>query len=289
VNSVWFISAAVISVLAIWVAWAKAPQWARRSRVSARLHRLADQEEAVSSFWLSRLASQFTESSIARGDFQDIRDAYAATGRTREQAQLLYLLFCWILPAVAVVVGFVFFGPIGGMIVAALSFLVPRRAIRSMGERAEQRQNLEAVELCHLTRMLMEAGLSLERVLRLIAGQARPLLPMLSARLDRFNRLMESGAERSQALDELGENRRIPVLRNYVVLMKQSSQLGAGVSLSLDQIIEEAQNVERNRVREETNRIGAKMTVIMMAFMLPALFILIGGPAVISIAEALSG
>ena len=287
-NSVWFISAAAISFLAIWVAWAKAPQWARRARINARLHRLADQDEEPSSFWLSRLASQFTESSIARGDFEDIREAYAATGRTREQAQLLYLLFCWILPAMAVAIGFVFFGPIGGMIVAALSFLVPRRAIRSMGERAEQRQNLEAVELCHLTRMLMEAGLSLERVLRLIANQARPLLPMLSARLDRFNRLMESGAERSQALDELGENRRIPVLRNYVVLMKQSSQLGAGVSLSLDQIIEEAQNVERNRVREETNRIGAKMTVIMMAFMLPALFILIGGPAVISIAEALS-
>ena len=109
---------------------------------------------------------------------------------------------------------------------------------------------------------------------------------MLSSRLDRFNRLMESGAERTQALDELGENRRIPVLRNYVVLMKQSSQLGAGVSLSLDQIIEEAQSVERNRVREETNRIGAKMTVIMMVFMLPALFILIGGPAMISIADA---
>ena len=174
------------------------------------------------------------------------------------------------------------------MVLAALAFLVPRRAIRTLGERAEQKQNLEAVELCHLTRMLMEAGLSLERVLRLIANQARPLLPMLSARLDRFNRLMESGAERSQALDELGENRRIPVLRNYVVLMKQSSQLGAGVSLSLDQIIEEAQNVERNRVREETNRIGAKMTVIMMAFMLPALFILIGGPAAISIVDALS-
>ena len=33
--------------------------------------------------------------------------------------------------------------------------------------------------------------------------------------------------------------------------------------------------------------LAPKMTVIMMAFMLPALFILIGGPAVISIAEAL--
>ena len=76
-NSVWFISAAAISFLAIWVAWAKAPQWARRARINARLHRLADQDEEASSFWLSRLASQFTESSIARGDFEDIREAYA--------------------------------------------------------------------------------------------------------------------------------------------------------------------------------------------------------------------
>lgn len=287
-NSLWFAAAFLLAILSFWVGWVKTPQWVRRARINSRLHHSADEEEEASNFWLARIASQFTESSIARADFEEIRDAYAVTGRTREQAQLLYLLFCWVVPAVVIVAGFMLFGPIGGMIVAALAFLVPRRAIRALGARAEQQQNLEAVELCHLTRMLMEAGLSLERVLRLIANQARPLLPMLCSRLDRFNRLMESGAERSQALDELGENRRIPVLRNYVVLMKQSSQLGAGVSLSLDQIIEEAQNVERNRVREETNRIGAKMTVVMMAFMLPALFILIGGPAVISIADALS-
>jgi tight adherence protein C len=287
-TSLWFVAAAILAISALWVTWVKAPQWARRARISARLHHLADQDEETSSFWLARLASQFTQSSLASGDFEEIREAYAATGRSREQAQLLYLVFCWIVPAVVIVIGFWVFGPIGAILLAAMAFLVPRRGIRAMGHNAEQRQNLEAIELCHLTRMLMEAGLSLERVLRLIASQGRPLLPMLSARLDRFNRLMESGAERTRALDELGENRRIPVLRNYVVLMKQSSQLGAGVSASLDQIIEEAQNVERNRVREETNRVGAKMTVVMMAFMLPALFILIGGPALISITDAFS-
>ncbi|SOC26350.1 type II secretion system (T2SS) protein F [Alloalcanivorax xenomutans] len=134
----------------------------------------------------------------------------------------------------------------------------------------------------------MEAGLSLERVMRMIAAQARPLMPKLILRIDRFNRLMESGAERNQALDELGENRKIPVLRSYVLLMKQSSQLGAGVSSSLEQIIQEARDVERSKLKEETNRIGAKITVVMMVFMLPALFIIIGGPAVISIADALS-
>lgn len=286
--NLWFVAAMIMALLAVWVAWFLAPRWARKARVHARLKNAGDVEAESSSFWLSRFATRLTESSLAREDFREIQEAFSATGRNREQSQVLYLVYCWLIPGIVVFGGFVFLGPMGGMLVAAGAFLLPRRAIRSMGRRAEQRQNIEAVELCHLTRMLMEAGLSLERVLRLIAAQGRVMIPMLAMRLDRFNRLMESGAERTQALDELGENRRIPVLRSYVVLMKQSSQLGAGVSLSLDQIIEEAQNVERNRVREETNRIGAKMTVIMMAFMLPALFILIGGPAVISIAEALS-
>tara|TARA_R110001606_G_scaffold261206_15_gene409604 strand:+ start:25421 stop:26290 length:870 start_codon:yes stop_codon:yes gene_type:complete len=284
----WLIAAIAVALTSVWVASIKAPRWARRARINARLKERAVDDDTASSSWLGELASRFTESSLVLNDFEEIRQAYAATGRGKEQAQVLYLLFCWLIPALATVAGFTLFGVLGGMIVAAFAFLMPRRVIRGMGKNAELRQNLEAMELCHLTRMLMEAGLSLERVLRLIATQGRAMLPMLAPKLDRFNRLMESGAERSQALDELGENRRIPVLRNYVVLMKQSSQLGAGVSHSLDQIIHEAQNVERNRIREATNRIGAKMTVVMMAFMLPALFILIGGPAVISIGEALS-
>ncbi|MFP1677110.1 type II secretion system F family protein [Alloalcanivorax sp. C16-2] len=287
-TSLWFVAALLMALLSVWVAFFMTPRWARKARIHTRLKNPGDSEGEASSFWLTRIATRLTESSLAREDFREIREALAATGRSREQAQMLYLFYCWLLPAFIIVTGFLFMGVLGAMVVAALAFLLPRRAIRSMGRNAEDKQNLEAVELCHLTRMLMEAGLSLERVLRLIAVQGRPMIPMLSLRLDRFNRLMESGAERTQALEELGENRRIPVLRSYVILMKQSSQLGAGVSDSLDQIIEESQKIERNRIREETNRIGAKMTVIMMAFMLPALFILIGGPAVISIGEALT-
>lgn len=286
-TSIWLFAAMIMAFFAVWVALLKAPQWARRGRINARLHH-ANEVEGASGFWLTRLASLFTESSLARGDFEEIRQAFAVTGHSREQSQVIYLLFCWLLPAVVIIAGFLIFGVVTGMVIAAAAFLGPRRVIRGMGDAAEHRQNLEAVELCHLTRMLMEAGLSLERVLRLIAVQASPMLPMLTPRINRFNRLMESGAERSQALDELGENKRIPVLRNYVVLMKQSSQLGAGVSTSLEQIIAEADETERSRIKEATNRIGAKMTVVMMVFMLPALFILIGGPAVISILNMLS-
>ena len=280
----------VLVAIALWLLLFKAREWEMRARVHARLNDTSGThtESDDGGFWLWRLSGALTESSLAASDYEDIRVALKGMGKTREQSQVIYLLSCWFLPVFVAIIGFVFFGALGGLVASAGGFILPRRTIRTMGTQAEMRQNLEAVELCHLTRMLMEAGLSLERVLRIIGVQGRPLLPILITRIDRFNRLMKSGAERSQALEELGENKRIPVLRSYVVLMKQSSQLGSGVSHSLEQIIEEAQNVERNRIREETNRIGAKMTVIMMAFMLPALFILIGGPAVVSIAEALT-
>ena len=287
-NDILLILAVVLVFVSLWLMF-KAREWQLRARISQRLTDTNGRvENEDRGFWLWRLSAALTESSIADSDYQEIRQALAGMGKSREQSQMIYLLACWVLPGVLALVGFLVFGMLGGLLTAAAAFIIPRRMIRSMGSQAELKQNLEAVELCHMTRMLMEAGLSLERVLRIIGVQGRPLLPILSLRIDRFNRLMQSGAERSQALDELGDNKRIPVLRSYVTLMKQSSQLGAGVSRSLDKIIEEAQNVERNRIREETNRIGAKMTVVMMAFMLPALFILIGGPAVISIADALT-
>jgi tight adherence protein C len=290
VNDLFLALSVVLVLVALWLLLFKAREWEMRARVHARLHDTAGVrvENDSGGFWLWRISGALTESSLAASDYEDIRLALKGMGKTREQSQVIYLLSCWLLPVLVAAIGFLFFGALGGLLMSAAGFILPRRTIRGMGAQAEMRQNLEAVELCHMTRMLMEAGLSLERVLRIIGVQGRPLLPILIARIDRFNRLMKSGAERTQALDELGENKRIPVLRSYVVLMKQSSQLGAGVSHSLDQIIDEAQNVERNRIREETNRIGAKMTVIMMAFMLPALFILIGGPAVVSIAEALT-
>lgn len=286
----WFLLAAAAALFALWMAGYMAPRWAVRSRIHERLRNRGggvNADDDISGF-LAEFGESFTSLSAIQGDYEDMEAALETTGRSRQQSQATYLTLCWLFPLVVIVLGFIVAGPIAGVVVAAVGFLLPRRIIRTMGANAEKKQNLEAIELCHMTRMLMEAGLSIERALRLIAVQARPIMPHLASRLDRFNRVMESGADRTAALDELGRNRRILVLRSYVNLMKQSGTLGAGVTSSLERIIKEAQQTERNRISEETNKVGAKMTIVMMAFMLPGLFLLIGGPAVMSIVDTLS-
>lgn len=287
-SNLWSFVAIVLAGVSVWLALVKGPYWRLKSRVSARLRQQTTSDEDAARSWIVGLATWFTDLAAVRGDYEEMAESLEITGRSDDRVRIDYLLMCWLMPALAILFGFAFTGVIWGTLVAVVGFMMPRRIIRSMAVAAEKQQSLEAIELCHMTRMLMEAGLSIERALRLAAAQARPVMPMLSARLDRFNRMMEAGADRTEALNELGRNKRIQVLRNYVALMKQSSKLGAKVSSSLDQIIHEAQQAERSRLKEETNRIGAKMTIIMMVFMLPALFTLIGGPAVMSIADTLA-
>lgn len=279
--------AAVLALLAVIAGVYGAPRWELKAKVSARLRRQritmeAGHAESPYSDFLMWLVDR----KLFASDYRELEPALDATGKTPLQSRQHYLLWCWLVPIGVAVAAFWWLDLVMAALVLLGAFYLPRRFARGAGENAEKLQNREAIELCHMTRMLLEAGLSPERSMKLISHQARNLMPRLIHRIDRFNRVMESGADRTAALDELGRNRKLTVLRHYVALMKQSGTLGSKVAGGLDQIVEEAQHEERSKLKEETNKIGARMTIIMMIFMLPSLFMLIGGPAVLSILDA---
>ncbi|OJS99817.1 type II secretion system F family protein [Marinobacter nauticus] len=281
-----FAAAAILAVVTFVAALHSAPNWSVRSRIHARLSRrrvsFADEPEEAGGdvvFWL-------VDQKPFASDFHELEPYLDATGRSAAASRRYYLIWCWLVPIAVAIFAFARLEFVTAALALLGAFYLPRRFIRSAGVSAEKMQNREAIELCQLTRMLMEAGLSPERSLRLISSQARDIMPRLIRRIDRFNRVMDSGAERTAALEELGRNRNLTVLRSYVALMKQSGTLGSKVAAGLDQIVQEAQHEERSKLKEETNKIGARMTVIMMLFMLPSLFMLIGGPAVLSILDA---
>lgn len=279
--------AAVLALASVVLAVYYAPRWALRARVHARLrHQRMSMEGDSHETAFNEFLLWLVDKKLFASDFRELEPALDATGKTPIQARRSYLLWCWIVPVVVAVLAIRSMDVVMASLALLAGFYLPRRFIRSAGADAEKLQNREAIELCHMTRMLMEAGLSPERSLKLISHQARDLMPRLIQRIDRFNRVMESGADRTVALEELGRNRNLTVLRSYVALMKQSGTLGSKVAGGLDQIVEEAQHEERSKLKEDTNKIGARMTVIMMIFMLPSLFMLIGGPAVLSILDA---
>ncbi|AJD46521.1 type II secretion system protein F domain-containing protein [Isoalcanivorax pacificus W11-5] len=284
-----FLVVILLALVALWLAVGRAEVWQRHQRVTERMLQRPDEEgPAPQSAVLSMLSRRVAGSSFAKADYLEMANALRLTGRSAESIQTIYLIACWMLPAAVAVLGLVLGGIVPFMVLLAVGFILPRRMIRGMGHSSCRRQNLEAIEFGHVLRMLIESGLSIERAIRIATLQARELMPTMIYRLDRFGRLMEAGADRSEALAEMGGDRNVPVLYNLTQLLKQGSRLGGGITSGIEQIINEGQNIEKSRIKEDVNRVGAKMTIVMMVFMLPALFIIIGGPAIVSIGQALS-
>lgn len=278
----------LFALLGSWLAVGLAGRWERRHRVLRRINSGTAPEEVPRNSILGGLSSRLTESTFMRNDYKEAFQSLRVTGRDTDQIQVLYLLICWLLPVVLLLVGALAFGALGALFLTVAGFLGSRRYIRTMAKRACYQQNLESIDLAQMLAMLLESGLSIERAFRIAAVQARPLVPSLVFRLDRFNRLMDSGAHRGAALDDMGGDKSIPTLHNLSRLLKQAGALGGGIGESLEQLIEEARDKERSEIKEQVNRVGAKMTVVMMVFMMPALFIIIGGPAGMNIVQALS-
>ncbi|MEY1660563.1 type II secretion system F family protein [Isoalcanivorax beigongshangi] len=280
--------AVLLALAAVWLALVQSRRWGNRRQVLRRLSGLQAGDDPQRSLALAGVSSRLTSLGFVQDDYREMSTALSATGRSSEQIQNTYFIVCWLVPVFAVLAAALIWGGLAALMAGALFFIGSRRYVRGVAKQSCFQQNLEAIELAQVMKMLLEAGLSIERAFRIAALQARPLIPTLVFRLERFNRLMDSGADRGAALEDINQGRDIPMLHNLTRLLKQAGALGGGITESIEQMIQEAHDMERSRVKEQVNKLGAKMTVVMMALMMPALFLIIGGPAGINIVQALS-
>lgn len=277
--------AAVLAALSLWCLLVWSPRSLRREKIHRRLTRMVARQEAGKRGRLWRYANRLITVNAVRGDYAGMRQALNHIGLQQEQIPVFYFLSCWLLPLALLLSLWVLQGFLLALVLSVAIFVLVRRLVRVRALQVNQRMNQEAVDLCYLMRMFMESGISLERSMRLISAQAKPLLPTLIRHVDRFNRLLDAGESRQAALQELGSHKDVPVLRDLCLLLKQTSRLGTAAGESLENIIVQAQAKERSRLQEDTNKVSAKMSMVMVLCMLPALMILIGGPAVSAMSQ----
>lgn len=272
-------AAIVLAILAAIVGVVLLPRFERQEKIIKRMGMAHAATSDGSDSWFGRYANRLITVRIMSSDYAEIKEVLERTGMAAERIPVVYIAACWLAPLGLLMLAGALMSWWLGLVVAILAFLLSRRLVRRKADQVDARMNREAVELCYLMRMFMESGISLERAMRLISAQATPLIPVLIRHINRFNRLLDAGESRRFALQELGANKNVPVLHDLSLLLSQSSRLGTTISGSLDKIIRQAQAVERARVQEATNKISAKMSMVMVLCMLPALMVLIGGPA----------
>lgn len=134
-----------------------------------------------------------------------------------------------------------------------------------------------------------EAGLSLDATLLRVAEEMQKTAPELS---DEFSLTgLELGflPDRRTAMQNLAKRTDLTVLRGMVGTLLQAERYGTPLAQSLRVLSAESREERAMKAEEKAARLPALMTVPMIIFILPPLFVVLIGPAALRTIDALSG
>ena len=140
----------------------------------------------------------------------------------------------------------------------------------------------DAIELLAIC---ADAGISLESGLQRVSRELRLTQPALAGELALTWAQISIFPNRDQALFNLAERVNLPSLRSIVGTLSQSMRFGTPLAQSLRTAAIEMRNDRLLRLEERANRLPGLMTFPVMLLIMPTIFLIVGGPAVIKILD----
>ena len=134
-----------------------------------------------------------------------------------------------------------------------------------------------------------EAGLTVDAAFNRVAKELGRAYPELGEEFALTAIELSFLTERRQAFENLAYRVDLDAVRGVVTTMIQTERYGTPLASALRVLSAEFRNERMMRAEEKAARLPAIMTVPLILFILPVLFIVILGPAACSIADAFSG
>lgn len=183
--------------------------------------------------------------------------------------------------------------PVGPLPAAAfgvlLGYVIP---ITLLGRRARQRQRMISRQLSGMLDLLvvcLEAGLALTESLKIVARESSQLGSVLGIELSKVAAELNAGVALETSLHNFGERTGVDDVRSLAALVIQSEKMGARLGPALRSSADLLVARRRLRAEEAAQKSAIKMLLPLVLLILPAMMIVILGPAVISILHILEG
>jgi tight adherence protein C len=129
----------------------------------------------------------------------------------------------------------------------------------------------------------VEAGLGLDQAMRKVSDEMKKSCPVVAEEFGLCNFQLQMGRSRSEVLHELGARTGVDDLRSLAAILIQADKFGSSVAQALRVQSDSMRTRRRQLAEEKAAKTAVKLIFPLVIFIFPAIFVVLVGPAAITI------
>jgi len=172
---------------------------------------------------------------------------------------------------------------------AVLGLLLPETIATNIRKRHLAKVESGIADALDMLVICADAGLALEAGLVRVAHEMALLNPPLSAELTQTSKELQIGSDMRRAMESLGQRTGLEPLKRLATTLSQSLQYGTPLTQALRSLSAELRQEALVKFEERAGRLPTLMTIPMILFILPCVFLIVAGPAIINVIATLHG
>lgn len=170
---------------------------------------------------------------------------------------------------------------------AALGMLLPEMIATNIRTRHLEQVERGVPDALDMLVICADAGLALEAGIARVAQEIQTLNPDLAQEMNQTSRELQIGADMRSVMASLGQRTGLEVLKRLATTLTQSLQFGTPLTQALRSLSAELRAEALVRFEDRAGKLPTLMTLPMIVFILPCVFLIVGGPAVINVMATL--
>ena len=140
-----------------------------------------------------------------------------------------------------------------------------------------------------MMQVAIEAGLGFDSALARVANELKHAHPALAEEFVIVGLELRAGKARDQVLADLADRTQVDAIAVFTKAIIQSIAYGTSIAATLQVYAREMRHQRMTTAEERANQLPVKMSVIMVVFLLPTIFLMALSPVMIRLVRMLSG
>jgi tight adherence protein C len=171
----------------------------------------------------------------------------------------------------------------GGLIAAGLlGYLLPKQVLHRLVAAYREKLQQALPDTVDLLGITLGTGLSLDQAMMRVSEEMQFIYPALASEFGTVVMQVRAGQERQKAFQQMVRRTGIEDLKSLAAMIIQSERFGTSLSQALKVYADALRNRRRLRAEAAIAKAGIKMLFPIILFILPVLFAITLGPAVLS-------